>query len=465
MSRLLQDSLAFHAILKLLSVVGAVGSTVSACLFWSTLTAARIEAEPQQVLAEARHHLSAALQAHAAAAEAAIAIDRLGAAWLRRLTGFPAEPEPQAVVVLGRTQAAIRQRWAEIAASAAALGAGRPEAGAAGSLAAQLVQDTVRSLARSLREAVIEPLRPPGAPPAPETDSRAARVLAGLEELRGVTDRARVDLNGLLLRTVWWTVLTDGAAAVALTFLAASVVAIVRTPVDRASATRVSLAPARRGALPGLFGPGPDPTVIAALVQAHVPRPVARDIAAWLARAGDRPGSLRGHDHEAGGLTRHAVATARRMSALTSRPDAVAVDTPCRATSGEQCPQWGRPHTHPRHRPATARERALAATLAASHDLGKVVTYREDDWGVWTGHAAVPHDSLSAQVLALLPSLRGVFSPADVEDVLLAAHAEHAPDLVPDNCRPLVRHLITWLTAADAQAAAAAAPATEATHA
>src|SRR5207247_5140556 len=82
-----------------------------------------------------------------------------------------------------------------------------------------------------------------------------------------------------------------------------------------------------------------------------------------------------------------------------------------------------------------ARERGLAATLAASHDLGKLLSYREDAYGTWTAHSAVPHDSLGAQALALCPSLRLAFAPSEIEDLLLALHTEHAPDLV---CRPLL---------------------------
>src|SRR2546430_13403588 len=56
------------------------------------------------------------------------------------------------------------------------------------------------------------------------------------------------------------------------------------------------------------------------------------------------------------------------------------------------------------------RSRALAATLAASHDLGKLLSYREDAYGTWTAHSAVPHDTLGAQVLALGRDLRRAFA-------------------------------------------------------
>ena len=108
----------------------------------------------------------------------------------------------------------------------------------------------------------------------------------------------------------------------------------------------------------------------------------------------------------------------------------------------------------PETRDAAARERALAATLAASHDLGKLLSYREDASGTWTAHSAVPHDSLGAQILALCPSLHVAFAESEVEDLLLALHTEHAPDLVPSNCRSRVQQLRRWLKEADAAAAA-----------
>src|SRR5207247_10947116 len=106
------------------------------------------------------------------------------------------------------------------------------------------------------------------------------------------------------------------------------------------------------------------------------------------------PGSLKGHERRAGGLVAHTLAVTKEINRLTSG--------------------------------APARERALAATLAASHDLGKLVSYREDAYGAWTAHSAVPHDSLGAQVLALCPSLRVALAASDVEDLLLALHTEHA---------------------------------------
>ena len=148
---------------------------------------------------------------------------------------------------------------------------------------------------------------------------------------------------------------------------------------------------------------------------------MAADIAAWFARAPHIPGSLKGHDRRTGGLVEHTLDVVKEINRLT--------------------------------RGAPRRERALAATLAASHDLGKLLSYREDAYGTWTAHSAVPHDSLGAQILALCPGLRRAFGAAEVEDLLLALHTEHAPDLVPTNCRPRVQQLRGWLKEADATAA------------
>ena len=56
-------------------------------------------------------------------------------------------------------------------------------------------------------------------------------------------------------------------------------------------------------------------------------------------------------------------------------------------------------------------------------------------------------------MLALCPSLRLAFAASEIEDLLLALHTEHAPDLVPSNCRPRVQQLRRWLKQADAVAA------------
>jgi hypothetical protein len=164
---------------------------------------------------------------------------------------------------------------------------------------------------------------------------------------------------------------------------------------------------------------------------------VARELAAWFETAPDTPGSLRGHDREPGGLKRHTLDVVRAM--------ALAVDAA------------GVPLDGGRSRPATPSERQAALTLAAAHDLGKVIVYQRDEGYDWTANAAVPHDSLGAQLLAELPALLAAFSPAELEALLVAAAVAHSPALLPLNASPLARALAGWLKRADAEAAALAA--------
>jgi hypothetical protein len=404
------------------TILSSFGLSSAACGFWAALNTGALEADPDSVLHAAEQSLAEQLQVTAAAAETAIWVDRLGARGLRALTGFPPAPSPQAVAILGRVQADVAEGWRRAASRAAMLprrtGSARDTTVSASPLS-RLVQDAVGSLATSVRESFA-----PGQAPQlarPEEVPPATAVVAHLAAAQAAVATAHVEVRHLLFRTTIWSLAALSGAAVALTLVGSTIVALRRLSPTVPPPTSLPLTPRRPGASAALPPSTAEPTLVAALTRRLVPEPVARDIATWFARAPHIPGSLKGHDRRAGGLVEHTLEVVKEINRLTHG--------------------------------APARVRALAATLAASHDLGKLLSYREDAYGTWTAHSAVPHDSLGAQILALCPSLRLAFTASEVENLLLALHTEHAPDLVPSNCRPHVQHLRRWLKVADAAAA------------
>jgi hypothetical protein len=168
--------------------------------------------------------------------------------------------------------------------------------------------------------------------------------------------------------------------------------------------------------------PSADP-IEGALVWTGVPAALAGQIAEQFAEAPDWPGSLRGHDHEPGGLGRHTRRVIERMTQETA-----------------SWPDDGR---------------VAAAVVAAAHDLGKLVAYRRVGPDRWVGCAATPHDTLSALCLAQCPAWPA-FASADTRAAILQClHAEHAPEGLPANAPPLARELLAALARADTEAARA----------
>lgn len=395
----------------------------AACAFWATLNTATLEADPDTVLHAAEQSLAEQLAVTAAAAETAVWIDRFGARELRAVTGFPPAPSAQAIVILGRAQADVAEDW-RLAASHIARLPRRPDSArnttVAASKVSRFVQDAIGSLATSARETfasgqVAQPVRP-------EEVSPAAAAVAHLVAAQAGAAAAHGEMRRLLLRTTIWSLVALSGEALAITLVGSTIVALRRLSPPVPPLTALPLTPRRHAAsTSGSPSSKVDPILVDALRTRLVPEPLARDIAAWFARAPRTPGSLKGHDRRTGGLVEHTLDVVKEINGLT--------------------------------RSAPARERALAATIAASHDLGKLLSYREDADGTWTAHSAVPHDSLGAQMLALCPSLRLAFGASEVEDLLLALHTEHASDLVPSNCRPRVQQLRRWLKEADAVAA------------
>lgn len=403
------------------AVLGWFGLSSTACGFWAALNTAALETDPDSVLRTAEQSIAEQMDAVAAAAEAAILVDRLGARGLRLVTGFPPAPHPQVVAILGRAQADVAAAWRQAASRTATLPRRKlvRDTTVAPSNLSRLVQEAVRSLAASARESFApgeasQLARPEELPP-------ATAVIAYLVAAQAAAVTAHIEVRHLLLRTTIWSLVTLSGAAVAMTLVGSTIVALHRLLPPVPPPTSVPLTPRLRGPSAALSPSDAGSALLGVLTSYLVPEPVARDIATWFSRAPHIPGSLKGHDRRPGGLVEHTLDVVKQTNRLTE-------DAP-------------------------ARERALAATLAASHDLGKLLSYREDAHGTWTAHSAVPHDSLGAQVLALCPGLRLAFAASEVEDLLLALHTEHAPDLVPSNCRPRVQQLRRWLKDADATAA------------
>lgn len=405
------------------TVLGWFGLSSTACGFWVALNSAAVEADPDSVLHTAEQSLAEQLEVTAAAAETAIWIDRLGASGLRALTGFPPAPSPQAVTILGRARADVAESWRRAASHTAMLprrtGSVRDTPVVTSGLR-RLVQDAVASLATSTREAFAPAQAPKPAHPAEV--SLAATVVTHLAAAHEAAAAAHVEVRHLLFRATIWSLVPLSGAAVALTIVSSTFIALRRLSPPVPPPTSLPLTPLRPETSAALRPSKVDPFLTGILATQLVPEPMAADIAAWFARVPHVPGSLKGHDRRTGGLVEHTLDVVKEINRLT--------------------------------RGAPTRERALAATLAASHDLGKLLSYREDAYGTWTAHSAVPHDSLGAQVLALCPGLRRVFAADEVEDLLLALHTEHAPDLVPSNCRLRVQRLRGWLKEADGAAAA-----------
>ena len=404
------------------TVLGWFGLGSTACGFWAALNTAALETDPDIVLHTAEQSLAEQLEVTAAAAETAIWIDRLGASGMRAFTGFPPAPSLQSVTILSRAQADVEKSWRRAASHAAMLPrrtiSARDTTVAASGLR-RLVQDAVGSLATSTREA-FTPAQAPK-PAREEEVSPAATVVTHLAAAHAAAAAAHVEVRHLLFRATIWSLVPLSGAAVALTIVSSTIVALRQLALPVPPPTSLPLTPRRHEASAALLPSRTDPALASILTTHLVPEPVAADIAAWFARAPHIPGSLKGHDRRTGGLVEHTLDVVKEINRLT--------------------------------RGAPRRERALAATLAASHDLGKLLSYREDAYGTWTAHSAVPHDSLGAQILALCPGLRRAFAAAEVGDLLLALHTEHAPDLVPTNCRPRVQQLRGWLKEADATAA------------
>ena len=313
--------------------------------------------------------------------------------------------------------------------------------------AAEILGDGAAGVSRALtavtplREALLTARRPRRAVPASFTDAVAAWIadavrgpdptvpneataaVARLEEVPRAVARARLRLVLLVLRVGglrWLEALAVGLAVRA---------GLGRmTPPHRSSSPR----PLDR---PEMDAHGTrrwrrrrdsaDP-IEAALVGSGVPAGLASEIARRFAEAPDWPGSLRGHDREPGGLSRHTLGVIEQTKEETAR--------------------W----------PGDAR--AAAAVVAAAHDLGKLVAYRRVGPDRWIGMATTPHDTLSAILLAQCPAWPAFASAETRAAILQCLHAGHAPEGLPANAAPLARELFATLKRADGAAARAAAP-------
>ncbi len=313
--------------------------------------------------------------------------------------------------------------------------------------AAQILGDGAAGVSRSLatvmqlREALLAAKRRPRSVPANFTDAvavwivdavrgpdqtvpnEATAAVARLEEIPRAVARARLRLVLLVLRVGglrWLEALAVGLAVRAgLGRMAPPNRPPSPRPLDRPEMDADGTRRWRHRREPA------DP-IEAALVGSEVPSALASEIARRFAAAPDWPGSLRGHDREPGGLSRHTLGVIEQMK--------------------EETAGW----------PGDAR--AAAAVVAAAHDLGKLIAYRRVGPDRWIGMTTTPHDTLSAILLAQCPAWPAFATAETRAAILQCLHAGHAPEGLPVNAAPLARELFAALKRADGAAARAAAP-------
>src|SRR2546425_958106 len=247
------------------TVFGWFGLSSTACGFWAALNTAALEADPDIVLHTAEQSLAEQLEVTAAAAETAIWIDRLGASGLRALTGFPPTPFPQAVAIVDHAQADVAEGL-RLAVSRAAMLPRRTRSARDTTLPAsrlsRIVQEAVGSLATSAREA-FAPGQAPKLARAEEVPP-AATVVAHLAAAHAAVATAHVEVRRLLFRTTIWSLVQLSGAAVALTILGSTIVALRRPTPAVPPPTSLPPAPRWRGA-PALPPAKADPALVGGL--------------------------------------------------------------------------------------------------------------------------------------------------------------------------------------------------------
>jgi hypothetical protein len=370
------------------------------CLVGSVLSVAGLLADPDG----ASQHVAETARAQLAGLETlghiAVALDA-GPAPLRWLFGVRPARE-MASEILGDSAADIDREMAAVATLLPGLRTARRPGPPAST-----------SLTEAVATRVVEAIRGPDRTVPPE----ASRALVRLDRLQDAVALARRRLIGLVLglgSLRWLEGLGTGLA--------------IRASVRHGNPSRPP--PAARPLTPSRAGgagrrwrharPPTDP-IARALVTAGVRVVLAGEIAGPFAAYPEWPGSLRGHDHEPGGLRQHT----ERVLTLTTQASR---DWPPEA-------------------------RMAAAVAAAAHDLGKVVAYRRAGPDRWVGSATTPHDCLSAMLLARCPSWRTFASPETRAAILQTLAAQHAPEGLPDNATSLARQLRITLAEADAAAA------------
>jgi hypothetical protein len=146
--------------------------------------------------------------------------------------------------------------------------------------------------------------------------------------------------------------------------------------------------------------------------------PLVEKILSAFAASPDQPASLSDHLNVQGGLIEH---TARTVEAIVS-------------ITKDQ----------------SGGEKKLCYLMALCHDLGKLFAYRKER-NEWVDRR-LPHDRISALIVAGLPEFYTELSPTDREILLHALRYYHNPEELPTSAPPASYPLMEWMHQADAVA-------------
>lgn len=146
--------------------------------------------------------------------------------------------------------------------------------------------------------------------------------------------------------------------------------------------------------------------------------PFVEKILSAFAASPDQPASLSDHLNVQGGLIEH---TARTVEAIVS-------------ITKDQ----------------SGGEKKLCYLMALCHDLGKLFAYRKEG-SEWVDRR-LPHDRISALIVAGLPEFYTELSPTDREILLHALRYYHNPEELPTSAPPASYPLMEWMRQADAAA-------------
>ncbi len=137
-----------------------------------------------------------------------------------------------------------------------------------------------------------------------------------------------------------------------------------------------------------------------------------------FASSPDQPASLSDHLNVQGGLIEHTARTVEAIVSIT-KDQSVA-------------------------------EKKLCYLMALCHDLGKLFTYRKEG-AEWVDRR-LPHDRISALIVAGFPEFYSEFSPTDRAILLHALRYYHNPEELPTSAPPASYPLMEWMRQADAVA-------------
>lgn len=144
--------------------------------------------------------------------------------------------------------------------------------------------------------------------------------------------------------------------------------------------------------------------------------PLVEKILSAFAASPDQPASLSDHLNIPGGLIEH---TARTVEAMIR----IAEDLP-------------------------KEEKKICYLMALSHDLGKLFAYRKEG-DQWIDRK-LPHDRISALIVAGLPEFYSELPPTHREALFLALRYYHNPEELPTAAPPLAYTLLELMHKADA---------------